>query len=415
MALGVRHADAEPLGVPWLAVPALQDALSGLRERLPNWASRFHLSGNTDGSVLVGERNSPASSARAFADNARLFLDIDVVDWSRVADASLFVEWDAVFQGEVPNRVGSLYLRLDRLGGINALNLKIGRMLIPYGEEYPRFSIDRPQNPLTTFSAAAPYGWDDGIVLFGPIPGTPVQYVAALMTNSAELKPRTSGQPALVGKLMWRPTPWAYVSVSGLRSGTLGSPGNPEQAALEFAETEIVAFGDEAEVPSFAHGRPLAEDPSGEVSLLTGELDAILTPDAWTRFWFGVGHADVEGGSSQYDRDLTYAMVEGIIGLGRLSPRLDPFYLAARWSIAGTFNANRGYRIDALNGGNELGFNTRDVDVFSLGMGFRVFEQLTLKVEYSWYDFQLVHGVPATLQAAAGDRNFFGVGASISF
>jgi hypothetical protein len=328
---------------------------------------------------------------------------------------SVFTEWDAVFEGEAPNHVGSLHLRLDRLGGIDALNLKIGRMLIPYGEEYVRFSIERPENPLTTFSAAAPYGWDDGILLFGPIPGTSVQYVAAVMTNSPDLKPRTSGQPALVGKLMWRPNTWAYLSVSGLRSGTLGARGNPQEAALEFADTEIVAFGDEATVPSFAHSRPLAADPSGEVSLLTGEVDAILTPDAWTRLWSAVGYADVRGGSSQYDRGLTYATAEGILGLGRVSPRLDPFYLAARWSIFGTFDANRGYRIDALNGGNELGFNTRSVDVVSIGIGFRVFEHLTLKAEYSWYDFRLVRGVPAALGAAAGDRNYFGAGASIWF
>jgi hypothetical protein len=413
--LGVGHAGAEPLGVPWVTVPGVRQALADLRDELPDWAGRFRLSGNADGSVLVGDRNSPAPSARAFADNARLFLDVDVVDWNRVAEASVFVEWDAVLEGEVPNRVGSLYLRLDRLGGLDALNLKIGRMLIPYGEEYVRFSIDRPQNPLTTFSAAAPYGWDDGVLLFGPIPGTPVQYAAAVMTNSPDLDPRTTGQPALVGKLMWRPNTWAYLSVSGLRSGTLGSPGHPEDASLEFAETEIVAFGDEAKVPSYADGRMLAQDPSGRVSLLTGELDAIFTPDAWTRLWLAVGYADVHGGASQYNRGLTYATAEAILGLGRLSPRLDPFYLAVRWSTVGTFDANRGYRIDALNGGNDLGFNTRSVDVVSVGLGFRVLEHLILKAEYSWYDFSLVRGVPDTLRAAAEDRSYFGVGASVCF
>ena len=68
-----------------------------------------------------------------------------------------------------------------------------------------------------------------------------------------------------------------------------------------------------------------------------------------------------------------------------------------------------------MNGGEELGFNTERVEMVTVGLGYRFSKQLTLKAEYTWTDFALVRGVPAALRAAAGDRDYFGLGASLGF
>jgi hypothetical protein len=237
-----------------------------------------------------------------------------------------------------------------------------------------------------------------------------------LLTNSEYLKPRLEGHPEFVGKIGWRPVPWALLSMSGLRTGPLGSPNHPEEASLEFAETSVVAFGADADVPSFDHGRPIAPDPSGRVSAVAGQADLVLTGGNWGRAWLSYGHLALNSGSSsRYDRDLNYGVVEGRLGLGTVWLPLERFYLAGRWSILGTFDRNRGYRIDAFSQGEDLGFNTSSASVTSLGLGWRLSDHVTIKTEYSWFDFALVRGVPAALRAESRDHDYFGAGVSVWF
>src|SRR5206468_7045487 len=103
------------------------------------------------------------------------------------------------------------------------------------------------------------------------------------------------------------------------------------ETTLEFGG-EIAPVGEEADVPTFQHGVPVPEDPSGRITLTAGEADAVLTAGDWGRLWLACGRVAItSGASSRYDRDLSYGVAEGIFGLGRLSRRLDRLYLAARY------------------------------------------------------------------------------------
>ena len=68
-----------------------------------------------------------------------------------------------------------------------------------------------------------------------------------------------------------------------------------------------------------------------------------------------------------------------------------------------------------MNEGADLGFNTKSVTIVSVGLGLRLGRHVTLKTEYSWYQFALVRGVPPAIRGAANDRDYVGVGASFGF
>jgi hypothetical protein len=425
-----------PLGAARAEEPYWRRGLIGLAERLraldarleegpaglPPWLGRFHLSSNATFAYRNGEPHSPAPDGRFTVDDTRMFLDTDLASDLRlgeralVGDASFYVEWQAVEEHVIDNRVGSLYLRLDAILGVDPLNVKVGRVLLPYGEEYVRFAEQRAANPLLGFSAGAPYGRDQGLLVFGGTPGRSFQYIAGVLSGDTGFAVDFSRQVQLATKLAWEPAAWAHLSLSGLRSGPLGSRGAPAASTLELGETHVVPFGSETDVPSFQNGARIGDDPDPALSMNAGEADVIVTPTNWARLWLAWGHVAIRSdGSSAYDRDLDYGTAEAIVGFGGLSHALERLYVAARGSAIGTFDRNEGYLLDAMNGGDDLGFNTRRVTVASLGLGVRVTRFLTLKSEYSWYDFALVRGVTPEIRAEAGGRNFFGLGATLAF
>ena len=404
------------------AVRSLETRLEDGSAGLPKWLDRFRLSGNTDLAFLRGERHSPAPDGRFKVENARVFLDsgigegLHLGELQLAGEMSLYVEWDAVREHAFGNRVGSLYLRLDSLFGLDRLNLKVGRVLVPFGEEYVRLSEQRPENPLISFSAAAPYGWDRGALVFGTDARTRLHYVAGVMVGDGDWRVGFHRETQANGKLAWEPTAWSYVSVSGLHTGQLGARDRVGAATLELGETQIRSFGAESDVPNFEHGVRIHDDPEHRMTMNAGEADVIFAASDWGRLWFNYGRVAIRShGSSRYDRDLNYGTAEGILGLGRFFHALDKVYLAGRYSVIGTFDADQGYLLDASTGGDALGFNTKRVSVFSVGVGYRLTRYLTLKSEYSWFDFALVRGVTPALRAEARGRSYFGFGATIGF
>lgn len=364
---------------------------------LPEWLKRIHLAGNADVSYLSGEENSPAAEGRFAVDNARFFLDVDLGEkWS------LYFEWDLVREAESKNQAGSLYLRLDEIFGGKALNLKVGRFPIPFGEEYPRFHEERPANPLISYSVGAPYNWDEGIEVFGGIGR--LKYNLAVQDGDDELNENFDSQPQIALKLGWRAADWAYLSFSAVDSGPVG------KAALEWGGTHPRPFGSGSDVPNYQRGVPVGDDPGNAVSFTAAEGDLVLEPGRAGRFWLSYGVIDIaSSGSSAFDRQLAYYVAEARVDLG------PTYYLAARYSAIGTGDADEGYLLEAMNGGDDLGYNSESVSTLSVGGGARLGSRVVLKAEYSFYRFDLVRGVSADLAAAAKDRDYFSIGLSARF
>jgi hypothetical protein len=293
--------------------------------------------------------------------------------------------------------------------------MKFGRMEIPFGEEYRRFHQQRTDNPLLSYSAPALWGWDEGIEFFGATPSQKVEWILAVTDGDWDIA-NTMHDVALTGKLTVHPAPWALVSVSGHRSGTIGTPDNSAWSALYISGWWASPFGLDSEEPNYQDGRPVPDDPDMALDLNVGELDVILTSGRWGRLWFAGGMMGIRShGDPRYDRDLAYGIAEGILRLGPLSPWLERFYLAARYSTLGTFDDEEGYLIQGMNEGYELGYNVDRVGITSVGLGMHLNQYITLKSEYSWYDFDVVEGVPGSLRSLGQAQNYFGIGATVGF
>lgn len=400
------------------------DRLGGDGAKRPGWQERVRVSGNADVGYWNGEENGPDDSGHWTVRNTRLFFDVDL-GWNaelgdrKLVDAtSAYFEWDLIRAGEVLSDVGSMYVRLDGLLGVRALNMKLGRMPLAYGEEYFRFHEDRHRSPFLSFSAAAPYGWDEGVQLFGSL-GESFDYALSVTNGEYQLDDNPGSEPQLTAKFSVRPMPWAKLSLSGTRLGETGTSslsfGGSFGYPIGFFPPDVIPPGFMAP-PTFQDGIPVGPDPDPLLEdMFAWETDLVLTPDLG-RLWLGYGRIGLRSDTaSAYDRDLTYWLAEGVVELGELSPALQRFYMAGRYSTFGTSDSGEGYAIDAFVDGNFLGYNAHQVDLATAAVGFRLTDQVLFKAEYSWLDFELVDGVPPFLTDFAEDRDFFAVGVSLGF
>ena len=138
-----------------------------------------------------------------------------------VRDVGFMFEWDLVRLGSLQNRVGELYVDFQGIGEQDWANVQVGRFQIPVGENYLRFSQGYQDNPFISNTVGGPWYWDEGLRSYGHI--GKIGWVTSVSDGETQFNfdPNTDKQFTL--KLYTDPTPWLHVSVSGLRSGTMGS------------------------------------------------------------------------------------------------------------------------------------------------------------------------------------------------
>ena len=293
----------------------LRESLSDSRDGISKWVDRVRISGNADITYMNGEENSRSSESQFEVDNTRLFFDFDLSD-----STSFYAEWDIARGGEQRNEFGQLYLRLDHLFGVDPLNVKAGSMPIPFGEEYLRFHEQRFENPLISFSAPAPYNWDEGIEMFGGLMGNRVEYVVAVMDGDDDFGKNSQEEVQIVGRFTIHPTAWSRLVFSALNSGGLGTADEPGISALEFGGSHAYTIHGIGDVPNFQNGEPLPDDPSTTLTLTAWEIDTIASHGEWGRVWAAYGSADIDSdGPSSYDRQLQYWIAEGIVEFDHFS------------------------------------------------------------------------------------------------
>lgn len=401
-----------------VAIPASPQRSGSGYAQADGWSNRMHVSGNADVGFLNGDANTPFSEGRWAVENLRLFFDIDLPmtpipgSKSLFNQASLFFEWDLYREAELENQAGSMYLRLDGLFSQKALNLKVGRMPIPFGEEYQRFHEARPSNPFLSFTASSPYGWDEGAQLFGELGEGRLAYVFSIGNGDNGTDSNSDAEPQWTGRLSVRPTPWAKLSLSALRTGEL------RVGAWELGGTHLytVGFPGTGSAAAYQDG-VLVVDPSFTVDTTDAwQGDLMLTPVPWGDLWLSFGRAHLRSkGASSFDRDLSFGAAELVIKLAELLPVSPSLYIAGRFSTVGTFDSEEGYKFEMMNGANSVGYNISRADIISAALGYRLSQELTLKAEYSLFDIDLVDGVPLSFRRDARRRDFFGFGLSLGF
>lgn len=259
-------------------------------------------------------------------------------------------------------QLGETYLDFENVSGLwnwdRVLNIRVGRMYIPFGEEYlSRYAID---NPLISHSLSDIWGVDEGVELYGKV--GKVCYALAVQNGGISGVRDFNGDKSVAGRLSYEPTRWLHLSASGMRTGDLQRPGD-FSSELWFGGGFFLPFG--SQTATIFHA-----------NLAEGDVEVRLPH----------GHVRAFGGYARYDdndpqridrRDIFYYSIEGVHDITH------KLYGAARFS---QILADKGIPIvgNANMGDFLFGPPTTELWRLSLGLGYRWSQNLILKGEYSF-------------------------------
>jgi hypothetical protein len=384
-----------------------------------SWADRVRLSGSANAGWYGGLENSVYPDDAFMIFDTRFFVDAELARDVRVGEATIardvgfLFEWNLVRLGEIENDVGELYADFQGIADQGWLNAQIGRFQIPVGENYLRFSQGYPDNPFISNTVGGPWFWDEGIRVYGREGW--FGWVASVSDGETPFNADPDIDKQFTLKLYTDPTPWLHVSLSGLRSGALGSNDTRASGALWLGETWAKPIGGSTTVPTFIDGVSVPDGPNELDGNWLAGADVILHFDDLVRIWLGGGWWGIDStGSSIYDRDLFYWIAEVIFEGGAAAPVLRPFYLGLRANGLGTYDSDKGYVLD-MRQSAVLGYNSKSEDVYSVVLGWRIADGITMRAEYSFVDIGLVRGVDAAIRNAAEDQNTYGIEIGVDF
>jgi hypothetical protein len=308
-----------------------------------------------DGSFRVDE--AKLFSEAPLWESTYVFAELDVV--TREANDEFF-------------HLGELYIDFEnvlrRWTDLNLLSVRLGRIDIPFGEEYlVRDVID---NPLVSHSLTDFWGIDEGIELYGSAIG--FDYIIAVQNGGHPTLRDYDSDKSVAGRLGYNFGNFARLSFSGIRTGDLSTDGD-ELSELWFGNGFFRSLG--------------PGDTTETFSATVYELDA--------QFFWKTGHLKLAGGLYEYDdSDATVDR-----------SRDGQFYSAEIVQHATTklYGAARVSQIFADDGMPIIGHGdfgnyfygplTEDLWRLSIGLGYRWNENLLAKVEYTFERGELTNGM----------------------
>lgn len=146
--------------------------------------------------------------------------------------------------------LGELYVDfedvLGPLGHPGLLNVRAGRLNIPFGEEY---LVRTPvANPLISHSLSDIWGVDEGLEIYGR--AGPINYVLAAQNGgNSRLRDATSDK-SVTARVSWNPLPWLHLSGSAMRTGNMDVAGD-NLTEVWFANGFFRALGPAATTTTF--------------------------------------------------------------------------------------------------------------------------------------------------------------------
>lgn len=334
----------------------------------------IRLSGEAGLAYFDGGPRSAWPNGEFRADDVKIYLETPV--WR---DTYLFAELDLVTReaNDEYFHMGEVHVDFEnvsgRLGGPDRLvNLRVGRLDIPFGEEYLyRGVLD---NPLITHSVADPWGVDEGLELYGS--AGRLSYVFAVQNGGHKTLRDFDSDKSMTLRLGYDPAAWLHVSASALRTGDLTVAGD--------ALSEIWIGG------GFFRSIGAAATTQG-FSATVYQADARAT-------WEG-GHLSGAVGTARYDdndtaasnrRDLDHFSVELV---QRINGGL---YGAIRYSEISVQKG--GYPLQGLGSPGTFFYSglplAEGLERFSLGLGYRFSDPLVFKIEYAWENGRMINGQP---------------------
>jgi len=344
---------------------------------------RVDLSG--EGGIALFNTGSEglAPNPEFLVDEARLFIQAPV--WKEVY---FYGDVDLATRENMDTQVylGELYLDFEDVsqlwGHDDQLNVRAGRMDIPFGEEYlTRYAID---NPFILHSVSDFWGVDSGVEVYGAL--GKFSYVVAVQNGGGDDVQEYNGDKSVAGRISFDPNRHWHFSVSGMRTGDLNAQ-NEGASAEWFANETVQSIGSPATTTFHVNAV---------------ELDM-------TARWAS-GYVQAFGGCAQYgDNDPAADNSRNIFyySAGVVQNLPEQFYAAARFSEV---IADKG--IPLLGNGDYGDYGdplTSDLWRLSLGIGYRFSDQLIIKAEYAFEGGQQVDG------ESRNQENFFGTEIAFKF
>lgn len=329
-----------------------------------------NISGEGGLALFSGQANSAYPNTEFRVDEAKLFVEAPI--WG---DVYFFSELNLATReyDELELQLGELYLDfedLSKLWGQNRqLNLRLGRIDIPFGEEYlDRDAID---DPLVSHSLADLWGVDEGIEIYGSF--GPMSYVLAALNGGVPGTSDANGDKSVVGKIGYDPNKWLHLSVSAMRTGDL----DVQQDYL----SELWFGG--------GWFRSIGSTNTSEffVNLVQGDV-AVKFSRGHLRAFGGYAHYDDNDPLADNKRDFYYYSIEGVLDVTK------KFYTAVRF---GQIFVKDGYPIPGQgNQGyyffNPFGPRAEELWRCGVGLGYRFSPHLVIKTEYSFEGGKQVGG-----------------------
>ena len=328
---------------------------------------------------------------------ASLFIEGDI--WQ---GASFFLEFQTNRLGkddQVFTRTGEAYLHFRDIPLFEAYSfaMKLGRIDIPFGEEY--LWQDAIDNPLITNSAAYPYGFDEGLLIYSSFKG--INWIAAVTDGTDARSIEDDSEKAWNIKVYGDLTEALYLSLSFM------SNGDAAKSAFEFGGSHFQPVG-------ASHQSTLGTSSSDKVDAILGQIDAkysfVISPSLAGYISVAYGAAEQSDDQSFFDRDVRWFFVEPYISFNH------KWYGVVRYSEIGTYDDDEGYHFDGKTfaGGNSaFGYDTRTFSRLGVGIGWIPNPNLRTKVEYGKDWFDLIHG--SLLSENNDERSFFAIEVSAKF
>jgi hypothetical protein len=385
-----------------------------------DWTRFVRLGGSANAGYFGGERNSGFDPDSFQVWDARLFVDahlgdeIQLGEWSLFRNVGFSFEWDLVRRGDLDNRVGELYADFQGLLGNGWSSFQVGRFQIPVGEAYLRYSRGYADKPFVS-NSLGPWWWDEGLRGYGSDAEGRIGYVWSFSDGETPFNTDRSDDGQLTLKLFANPLPWLHLSVSGLRSGQVGSTTQAANGALWLGESWARAFGSGSGVDNYQDGAIVADGPNVLKQTWLAAGDAVVEVEDRFALWLAYGRYTIDSaGPSSYDRVLHYWIAELVLRGSWLSDVLRPVYLGLRANALGTFDDDEGYLLDVGRSGS-LGYNMRSLAEYSAVLGWELNRNLRLRGEYTHRRIDVVDGVSQAIRAAAGDADSFAIEVGASF
>lgn len=350
-------------------IEGLQQKLGELTEHLPASATasdashgislggKVLLSGEAGVAFFSTGKDGAFPNQEFRLDEAKLFVDAEVFP-----NVYFFTELNLTEreEPETATEIGELYLDIENLsrfwGQENQLNVRVGRLDIPFGEEY--LTRDAIDNPLVMHSLSDLWGVDEGVELYGRI--GKVKYVFAVQNGGLPSLRDFAGDKSLSGRLGCDPTGWLHLSVSGMRTGDLA----PQDflSAMWFGNGFFRSLGNPATTTRFS-----ADLVEGDIQLRLSRCRINAAG--------GYVHYKDNDSLANNSRDVYYYYVEGVYDITK---RL---YAATRFS---QILARNGFPLAGNGEQGEYFYGELSQQLWrlSMGLGYRFHPNLILKVEY---------------------------------